>query len=145
MSHSSTLIRYTTRSLKIKDSPARLDAAKKAAEKAGEGFMPVLDHGKVRRRVISEFPNDEEARNSCWPRGVGNVTTQTMESLYRRGISQNRRFAVRGKQPEGLWHPGPRQSPRGGLCLVKTTVNSACRVLSSVADLALASRSNSRR
>ncbi len=41
MSHFVTLIRYTQQgAAKIKESPARLDAAKKAAEKAEERFTP---------------------------------------------------------------------------------------------------------
>jgi hypothetical protein len=52
MSHFVTLIRYTQQGVaKIKESPARLDAAKKAAEKAGGTIHAwYLTHGKVRRR-----------------------------------------------------------------------------------------------
>jgi uncharacterized protein with GYD domain len=52
MSHYVTLIRYTQQgAAKIKGSPARLDAAKKAAEKDGrKDSCLVPDHGKVRRR-----------------------------------------------------------------------------------------------
>src|SRR6516162_5333762 len=51
MPHYVTLLRYTQQgAAKIKESPARLDAAKKAAE-AAKGKDPFLvpDHGKVRR------------------------------------------------------------------------------------------------
>ena len=61
MSHFVTLIRYTQQGVaKIKESPARLDAAKKAAEKAGGKIHAwYLTMGKYDAVIISEFPNDE--------------------------------------------------------------------------------------
>jgi uncharacterized protein with GYD domain len=49
MPHFVTLVRYTHQGIaKIKESPAQLDAAKKAAEKVGgENPRLVLDHGAV--------------------------------------------------------------------------------------------------
>jgi uncharacterized protein with GYD domain len=61
LSHFVTLIRYTQQGVaKIKESPARLDAAKKAAEKAGGKIHAwYLTMGKYDAVIISEFPNDE--------------------------------------------------------------------------------------
>jgi len=60
MSHFVTLIRYTQQgAAKIKESRARLDAAKKAAEKAGGKIHAwYLTMGKYDAVIISEFPND---------------------------------------------------------------------------------------
>ncbi len=52
MPHFVTLVRYTPQGIsKIKESPSRLDAARKAAEAVG-GKIPgmVLDHGALRCR-----------------------------------------------------------------------------------------------
>jgi len=56
-----TLIRYTQQgAARIKESPARLDAAKKAAEAAGGKIHAwYLTMGKYDAVIISEFPNDE--------------------------------------------------------------------------------------
>jgi len=61
MSHFVTLVRYTQQGIsKIKDSPSRLDAAKKAAKKGGgkiHGWYLTMRHyGAV---LISQFPSDE--------------------------------------------------------------------------------------
>ena len=48
--HFVNLIRYTQQGIaKIKESPARLGAAKRTAEKAGGKIHAVLAHGTVRR------------------------------------------------------------------------------------------------
>jgi len=84
MSHFVTLIRYTQQGVaKIKESPARLDAAKKAAEKAGGKIHAwYLTMGKYDAVLISEFPNDEaSAKFMLSTAAMGNVTTQTMKAF----------------------------------------------------------------
>ena len=84
MSHFITLIRYTQQgATKIKESPARLDAAKKAAEKAGGKIHAwYLTMGKYDAVIISEFPNDEASAKFMLATGaLGNVTTQTMKAF----------------------------------------------------------------
>ena len=94
MSHFVTLIRYTSQgAAKIKESPARLDAAKKAAEKAGGKIHAwYLTMGKYDAVIISEFPNDEAGAKFMLATGaMGNVTTQTLkafsEAEYRKIIA----------------------------------------------------------
>ena len=94
MGHYITLIRYTQQgAAKIKESPARLDAAKKAAEAAG-GKMHAwyLTMGTYDAVIISEFPNDEMAAKFMLSTGsMGNITTQTLkaftEAEYRKIVS----------------------------------------------------------
>ena len=84
MPHFVTLIRYTQQGIaKIKESPKRLDAGKKAAEKLGgkiHGWYLTL--GRYDAVSISEFPNDEAyvqfTLSLC---GLGNVTTQTLKAF----------------------------------------------------------------
>ena len=61
MPHYVSLIRYTQQGIaRIKESPTRLDAAKKAAEKAGGKFHAwFLTMGKYDAVLVSEFPNDD--------------------------------------------------------------------------------------
>ena len=61
MGHYITLIRYTQQgAAKIKESPARLDKARKAAEAAGGKIHAwYLTMGKYDAVIVSEFPNDE--------------------------------------------------------------------------------------
>ena len=89
-----TLLRYTQQGAsKIKESPARLDAARKAAEKAGGKIHSwFLTMGKYDAVIISEFPNDEAGAQFMLKTGsLGNVTTQTMraftEDEYRKLIA----------------------------------------------------------
>ena len=84
MPHFVTLFRYTQQGItKIKESPKRLDASKKAAEKAGgkiHGFY--LTIGKYDGVLISEFPNDEACAQHLLSLGaLGNVTTQTLKAF----------------------------------------------------------------
>jgi uncharacterized protein with GYD domain len=67
----------------MKESPARLDAAKKAAEKAGGKIHAwYLTMGKYDAIIISEFPNDEaSAKFMLATVALGNVTTQTMKAF----------------------------------------------------------------
>jgi uncharacterized protein with GYD domain len=84
MPHYVTLVRYTQQGVaKIKDSPKRLDAAKKAAEGAGgkiHGWY--LTMGKYDAVLISEFPNDDAAaRFMLSTAALGNITTQTLKAF----------------------------------------------------------------
>ena len=84
MGHYVTLIRYTQQGAsKIKESPARLDAARKAAEKAGGKIESwFLTMGKYDAVIVSEFPGDDAAANFMLKTGsLGNVTTQTMKAF----------------------------------------------------------------
>jgi len=84
MGHYVTLIRYTQQgAAKIKESPARLDAAKKAAEAAGGKIHAwYLTMGKYDAVLISEFPNDAASAKFMLSTGsMGNVTTQTMKAF----------------------------------------------------------------
>src|SRR5271157_5219934 len=84
MGHYVTLIRYTQQgAAKIKESPARLDAAKKAAEAAGGKIHAwYLTMGKYDAVIISEFPNDEASAKFMLSTGaMGNVTTQTLKAF----------------------------------------------------------------
>ena len=79
-----TLIRYTQQGAsKIKESPARLDAARKAAEKAGGKIHSwFLTMGKYDAVLVSEFPSDEGSAKFMLGTGaLGNVTTQTMKAF----------------------------------------------------------------
>ena len=68
---------------KIKESPARLDAAKKAAEKAGGKIHSwFLTMGQYDAVIISEFSNDEAcAKFSLSVGALGNVTTETLKAF----------------------------------------------------------------
>ena len=84
MGHYITLIRYTQQgAAKIKESPARLDAAKKAAEAAGGKIHAwYLTMGKYDAVIISEFPNDEASAKFMLSTGsMGNITTQTLKAF----------------------------------------------------------------
>ena len=84
MGHYITLIRYTQQgATKIKESPARLDAAKKAAEAAGGKIHAwYLTMGKYDAVIISEFPNDEASAKFMLTTGsMGNITTQTLKAF----------------------------------------------------------------
>ena len=84
MGHYVTLIRYTQQGAsKIKESPARLDAARKAAENAGGKIHAwFLTMGKYDAVLVSEFPSDEASAKFMLATGaLGNVTTQTMKAF----------------------------------------------------------------
>lgn len=84
MSHYVSLLRYTAQGIaKVKESPSRLDAARKAAESMGgkihSWYLTMGHHDAV---IISEFPNDEAcARFMLSVSALGNVTTQTMKAF----------------------------------------------------------------
>jgi uncharacterized protein with GYD domain len=82
--HYITLIRYTQQgAAKIKESPARLDAAKKAAEAAGGKIHAwYLTMGNFDAVIISEFPNDEASAKFMLSTGsLGNIITQTLKAF----------------------------------------------------------------
>jgi uncharacterized protein with GYD domain len=84
MGHYVTLIRYTQQgAAKIKESPARLDAAKKAAEAAGGKIHAwYLTMGKYDAVIISEFPSDEASAKFLLSTGsMGNISTQTLKAF----------------------------------------------------------------
>ena len=84
MGHYITLIRYTQQgAAKIKESPARLDKAKKAADAAGGKIHAwYLTMGKYNAVIVSEFPNDEASAKFMLSTGAaGNVTTQTLKAF----------------------------------------------------------------
>jgi uncharacterized protein with GYD domain len=78
---------------KIKDSPSRLDAAKKAAEaEGGKIHTWYLTMGQYDAVLISEFPSDEAcARFTLSSGALGNISTETLkafdEAAYRKIIS----------------------------------------------------------
>jgi uncharacterized protein with GYD domain len=84
MAHFVSLIRYTNQGMgKIKDSPTRLDAAKKAAEKAGGKIHSwYLTMGQYDAVLISEFPDDQAcAKFSLSLGALGNVSTETLKAF----------------------------------------------------------------
>ena len=84
MPHYVTLVRYTQQGIsKIKDSPSRLDAARKAAEKEqGRIHTWFLTMGHYDAVLISEFPSDEAcARFALSAGSMGNITTQTLKAF----------------------------------------------------------------
>ena len=84
MAHFVTLVRYTQQGIsKIKDSPSRLDAAKKAAEKEGGNIQAwYLTMGHYDAVLISEFPSDEACAKFALSAGaLGNISTETLEAF----------------------------------------------------------------
>ena len=76
-----SLIRYTEQGIRtIKESPARLDAAKKAFQAAGGEIKQFyLAMGKYDIVIISEAPSDEAAAATALGLGaLGNIRTETM-------------------------------------------------------------------
>ena len=84
MPHLVMLLRYTQQGIaKIKESPKRLDAAKKAAEKVGGKIHAwYLTMGQYDAVLITEFPNDEAGAKFALSVGaLGNVTTETLKAF----------------------------------------------------------------
>jgi uncharacterized protein with GYD domain len=78
------LLNYTEQGLKnIKESPSRLDAARKAAEAAGGKFKEwYLVMGQYDAVLIAEAPNDEVVTRLMLTIGaLGNVRTQTLSAF----------------------------------------------------------------
>jgi uncharacterized protein with GYD domain len=89
-----SLLRYTDQGIRnIKDSPNRLDSAKKAFQAAGgELKQYFLLMGRFDALVISEAPTDETAGKIALSLGaLGNVRTETLkafsEAEYRKLIA----------------------------------------------------------
>jgi uncharacterized protein with GYD domain len=84
MPHYVTLVHYTHQGIsKIKDSPSRLDAAKKAAEAEGGKIQTwYLTMGQYDAVLISEFPSDEACAKFCLSAGaLGNISTETLKAF----------------------------------------------------------------
>src|SRR6516164_3813746 len=84
MPHFVSLIRYTHQGLsKIKESPSRLDAAKKAAEKEGGKIQAwYLTMGRYDAVLLSEFPSDEACAKFTLSAGaLGNISTETLKAF----------------------------------------------------------------
>ena len=79
-----TLVRYTNQGMsKIKESPSRLDAARKAAEALGGKIHSwFLTMGHYDAVLISEFPSDEAcAKFSLQSGALGNISTETLKAF----------------------------------------------------------------
>jgi uncharacterized protein with GYD domain len=92
-----SLVRYTPQGItKIKDSPSRLDAARKAAEaEGGKVHTWYLTMGQYDAVLISEFPTDEAcAKFTLSAVALGNISTETLkafdEAAYRKIIGSLR-------------------------------------------------------
>ena len=84
MPHYVSLLRYTQQGVaKIKESPSRVDAARKAAEALhGKLHSWFLTMGKYDAVIISEFPDDEAAAKFMLSSAaLGNVSTQTLKAF----------------------------------------------------------------
>jgi uncharacterized protein with GYD domain len=76
-----SLVRYTDQGIRtIKESPARLDLAKKAFQAAGGELKQFyLAMGKYDIVIVAEAPNDEVAATVTLGLGsMGNVRTETL-------------------------------------------------------------------
>ena len=89
-----TLLKYTQQGItRIKESPTRLDAARKLYGSLGGSMKSFyLTLGRYDAVVISEAPNEETAAKFALAAGsLGNVSTETMraftEDEYRRMIA----------------------------------------------------------
>ncbi len=79
-----TLMRFTPQGVKdIKESPARLDAARKAIKAAGGDLKQFyLTFGQYDGVVIAEHPNDESAAKMALATGSqGSVQTETFRAF----------------------------------------------------------------
>jgi uncharacterized protein with GYD domain len=84
MPHYVTLVRYTQQGIaNIKQSPARLDAAKKAAQAAGGKILGwYLTMGRFDAVLLSEFPDDATGAKFTLSVGsAGNITTETLKAF----------------------------------------------------------------
>lgn len=84
MPHYVSLLRYTSQGIaKVKDSPNRLDAARKAAESLGGKIHSwYLTMGKYDALIVAEFPGDDAcAKFMLSVSSLGNVSTQTMKAF----------------------------------------------------------------
>ena len=84
MAHYISLLRYTQKGIEnIKQSPARVDAARKAFEAAGAKLKEFyLTLGQYDIVIVSEGPNDETAAKLSLALGaLGNVRTETLRAF----------------------------------------------------------------
>ena len=84
MPHYVTLVRYTQQGIsKVKESPSRLDAARKAAAaEGGKIHAWYLTMGQYDAVLISEFPSDETcAKFSLSVGAAGNISTETLKAF----------------------------------------------------------------
>jgi len=84
MPHFVTLIRYTQKGItNMKESPSRLDAARKAAGREGGKIHSwYLTMGHYDAVLISEFPSDEACAKFTLSSGaLGNITTETLKAF----------------------------------------------------------------
>lgn len=88
MPHYISLLRYTTQGVaKIKESPSRLDAARKLAASMGGKIQSWhLTMGKYDAVIITEFPDDEAAAR--------NLSTRTVSARRRFRRSRCRRSRI---------------------------------------------------
>jgi uncharacterized protein with GYD domain len=80
-----TLIHYTDQGIRsIKESPARLDAAKKAFQAAGGELKQFfLAMGRYDAIIVGELPGDEAAAGIALTFGsLGNIRTETMRVFH---------------------------------------------------------------
>lgn len=79
-----TLYKYTDQGIRnIKESPSRVDQARKAVEKAGGKLKSIhLTMGQYDLVAISEWPNEEAAAAFQLATGaLGNVTSETLRAF----------------------------------------------------------------
>ncbi len=84
MPHFVTLVRYTQQGIsKVKESPSRLDSARKAAEAEGGKILTwYLTMGQYDAVLISEFPSDEACAKFTLAAGaLGNISTETLRAF----------------------------------------------------------------
>lgn len=84
MPHYIGLLRYTSQGIaRIKESPARLDSARKAAESMGGKIHAwYLTMGKYDAILVAEFPSDDACAKFMLSVGaLGNITTQTLKAF----------------------------------------------------------------
>ena len=84
MPHYIGLLRFTAQGIaKVKESPGRLDAARKAAEAMGGKLQAwYLTMGKYDAVFVAEFPSDDVCAQFMLAVGaLGNVTTQTLKAF----------------------------------------------------------------
>jgi len=80
MPHFVILGRYTQQGIaRIKESPARLEAAETVGGKLHSWYLTMGQYDSV---IISEFPNDEAAAEfSLYLGALGNVTNETLRAF----------------------------------------------------------------
>jgi uncharacterized protein with GYD domain len=78
------LLRYTPQGIaKVKESPARLDAARKAAASMGGKITSWhLTMGQYDAVIVTEFPDDATCAKFMLSVGaLGNITTETLKAF----------------------------------------------------------------